>query len=142
VGAEVVERVVALTQTGLPGSTYWTAEATGVNVSSVQRIWRGVPRGLQPHRLRQFKLSTDPQFNRPEALHLTVDSDKIIAAVGRGHQVLDCIARKGNADRNRAAGADSSTSSKIGSCHRQRAERDSWTAPPVESGRMHRFLIG
>jgi hypothetical protein len=29
-------------------------------VSSVQRIWRA--HGLQPHRVRQFKLSNDPQF--------------------------------------------------------------------------------
>ena len=32
----------------------------GVSVSSVQRIWRA--HGLQPHRVRQFKLSQDPEF--------------------------------------------------------------------------------
>jgi transposase len=63
---EVVERVIALTQTDPPGeATHWTgtamAEAAGISVSSVQRIWRG--HGLQPHRIRQFKLSTDPQFS-------------------------------------------------------------------------------
>ena len=31
-----------------------------ISVSSVQRIWRS--HGLQPHRVRQFKLSRDPQF--------------------------------------------------------------------------------
>jgi hypothetical protein len=36
------------------------AEVAGINVSSVQRIWRA--HGLQPHRVRQFKLSADPQF--------------------------------------------------------------------------------
>ena len=36
------------------------AKAAGVSVSSVQRIWRA--HGLQPHRVRQFKLSNDPQF--------------------------------------------------------------------------------
>jgi hypothetical protein len=36
------------------------AKAAGISVSAVQRIWR--IRGLQPHRVRQFKLSTDPQF--------------------------------------------------------------------------------
>ena len=36
------------------------AKAAGISVSSVQRIWR--THGLQPHRVRQFKLSTDPQF--------------------------------------------------------------------------------
>jgi transposase len=64
-GAEVAERVVALTQTDPPAeTTYWTAammaKASGISVSSVQRIWRS--HGLQPHRVRQFKLSTDPKF--------------------------------------------------------------------------------
>ena len=36
------------------------AKAVGISVSSVQRIWRA--HGLQPHRMRQFKLSNDPQF--------------------------------------------------------------------------------
>jgi hypothetical protein len=44
-GAQVAERVVALTQNDPPGeTTHWTsaamAEAAGINVSSVQRIWR------------------------------------------------------------------------------------------------------
>ena len=64
-GREVTERVVALTLEDPPGeTTHWTAEAmakpAGISVSSVQRIWRS--HGLQPHRMRQFKLSTDPQF--------------------------------------------------------------------------------
>jgi hypothetical protein len=64
-GAQVAERVVALTLTDPPGEvTHWTsaamAEAAGISVSSVQRIWRG--HGLQPHRMRQFKLSSDPLF--------------------------------------------------------------------------------
>ena len=61
----VSERVVALTRTDPPGeTTHWTgammAKAAGISVSSVQRIWR--THGLQPHRVRQFKLSNDPQF--------------------------------------------------------------------------------
>jgi hypothetical protein len=36
------------------------AKAAGVSVSSVQRIWRA--HGLEPHRVRQFKLSKDPSF--------------------------------------------------------------------------------
>ena len=64
-GAEIADRVVALTLEDPPGeTTHWTAEAMarliGVSVSSVQRIWRA--HGLQPHRLRQFKLSNDPLF--------------------------------------------------------------------------------
>lgn len=63
--AKVAERVVALTQTDPPAeTTHWTAQMmakeTGISVSSVQRIWRS--HGLQPHRVRQFKLSTDPKF--------------------------------------------------------------------------------
>jgi transposase len=62
---EIAERVVALTLDPPPGApTHWTAPAmasqVGISVSSVQRIWRA--HGLQPHRLRQFKLSNDPQF--------------------------------------------------------------------------------
>jgi transposase len=64
-GTQVAGQVVALTQQDPPGErTHWTAglmaEVVGVSVSSVQRIWRA--HGLQPHRVRQFKLSTDPQF--------------------------------------------------------------------------------
>ena len=36
------------------------AKAVGISASSVQRIWRA--HGLQPHRVRQFKLSKDPKF--------------------------------------------------------------------------------
>ncbi len=54
-----------MTLTDPPGeTTHWTgaimAEAIGISVSSVQRIWRA--HGLQPHRVRQFKLSNDPKF--------------------------------------------------------------------------------
>jgi transposase len=61
----IAERVVALTmEEPTREATHWTgaamAEASGVSVSSVQRIWRA--HGLQPHRVRQFKLSNDPAF--------------------------------------------------------------------------------
>jgi transposase len=63
--ATVVERVVTLTQSEPPiEATHWTAammaKAVDISASSVQRIWR--LHGLQPHRIKQFKLSTDPQF--------------------------------------------------------------------------------
>jgi transposase len=62
---EVAKRVVALTLAGPPpAASHWSgsamAKAAGISVSSVQRIWRA--HGLQPHRVRQFKLSNDPQF--------------------------------------------------------------------------------
>ena len=61
----IAQRVVALTMEEPPGeTTHWTgaamAKAVGVSISSVQRIWRA--HGLQPHRVRQFKLSKDPEF--------------------------------------------------------------------------------
>ena len=54
-----------LTQTDPPAeATHWTsammAKVVDISASSVQRIWRA--HGLQPHRVKQFKLSTDPQF--------------------------------------------------------------------------------
>ena len=58
--SEMAERVIALTLAGPPpAASHWTgaamAKAAGISVSSVQRIWR--THGLQPHRVRQFKLS-------------------------------------------------------------------------------------
>jgi len=63
--AEVVVAIVARTLEPPPGEiTHWTApamaKATGVSVSSVQRVWR--KHGLQPHRMRHFKLSNDRYF--------------------------------------------------------------------------------
>ena len=62
---DLVERVVARTLQPPPGeATHWTVRAmakdTGISPASVQRIW--VAHGLQPHRVRTFKLSTDPAF--------------------------------------------------------------------------------
>jgi transposase len=98
-GPQVAERVIALTQEDPPGeTTHWTAgmmaKAAAISVSSVQRIWRA--HGLQPHRVRQFKLSTDPQFaaklrdivglyvNPPaHAIVLSVDEKSQIQALDR-----------------------------------------------------------
>src|SRR6202046_2857400 len=98
-GAETAERVVALTLGEPPGdTTHWTgalmAKASGVSVSSVQRIWRA--HGLQPHRGRQFKLSDDPKFvdklrdvvglygdPPPPAIVLSVDEKSQIRALDR-----------------------------------------------------------
>jgi transposase len=45
-------------------TTHWTgramAAASGISLRSVQRIWAA--HGLQPHRVRRFKLSQDPAF--------------------------------------------------------------------------------
>jgi transposase len=49
-----------------PGAvTHWTgrgmAEAMGLSLRTIQRIWAA--HKLQPHRIRTFKRSTDPQFS-------------------------------------------------------------------------------
>ena len=75
------------------------AKASGVSISSVQRIWRAF--GLQPHRLETFKLSTDPDFvakvrdvvglyvSPPEhALVLSVDEKSQIQALDRTQPLL------------------------------------------------------
>jgi transposase len=63
--ATTVDRVVALTNQAPPhAATHWTApamaKAVGISPSSVRRIWVG--QGLQPHRVRTFKISNDPKF--------------------------------------------------------------------------------
>ena len=60
-----VRRVVALTCGEPPGeATHWTgrmmAKVTGLSLRTVQRIW--ATHRLQPHRLRSFKRSRDPEF--------------------------------------------------------------------------------
>ena len=95
----VIERVVEMTQAEPPGeATHWTcramAKAAGVSHRSVQRIWAA--HGLKPHRVRTFKLSTDPKFaakvqdvvglyvDPPEhALVLSVDEKSQIQALDR-----------------------------------------------------------
>ncbi len=61
----MVARVVALTCAGLPHqATHWTGRAmarvVGISLFSVQRIWAA--HKLQPHRVRTFKRSRDPDF--------------------------------------------------------------------------------
>jgi len=94
-----VERVVEMTLAEPPGeATHWTgremAKAAGISLRSVQRIWAA--HGLQPHRVRSFKLSNDAKFaakvqdivglyvNPPEhALVLSVDEKSQIQALDR-----------------------------------------------------------
>src|SRR4051794_16042738 len=60
-----VRRAVAMTCGEPPGeATHWTgrmmAKAAGLSLRTVQRIWAA--HRLQPHRLRSFKRSRDPEF--------------------------------------------------------------------------------
>lgn len=103
-GPEVSERVVALPQNEPPDeANHWTAaamaQAAGISVASVQRIWRG--HGLQPHRVRTFKRSNDPAFASKlrdvvgpyvdppaHAVVLSVDEKSPIQALSRTHRRL------------------------------------------------------
>jgi transposase len=63
--AATVDRVIALTNQAPPHeATHWTAsamaKAVGISPSSVRRMCKG--HGLQPHRVRAFKISNDPKF--------------------------------------------------------------------------------
>jgi transposase len=99
-----IEAVIVRTlETVPPDATHWSsrsmARASGLSISTVQRIWRAF--GLQPHRLETFKLSTDPDFvakvrdvvglyvSPPEhAIVLCVDEKSQIQALDRSQPVL------------------------------------------------------
>lgn len=96
--AQVQAIVQATTQTTPKDATHWStrtmAAAFGVSNATVARIWRA--HGLQPHRVRAFKVSRDKRFaekltdvvglylNPPEkALVLCVDEKSQIQALDR-----------------------------------------------------------
>jgi len=97
--AEKVKQIVEATLHSKPvAATHWSvrtmAEAQGVSPATVQRIWDA--HGLQPHRTKGFKLSTDKRFvekltdvvglylNPPDkALVLCVDEKSQIQALDR-----------------------------------------------------------
>jgi transposase len=99
-----IEAVIVRTLESLPpDATHWSsrgmARASGLSISTVQRIWRAF--GLQPHRLETFKLSTDPDFvakvrdvvglyvSPPEhAIVLCVDEKSQIQALDRSQPLL------------------------------------------------------
>jgi transposase len=85
------------------GGTHWTcrsiAAETRLSKSTVQRVWKAF--GLQPHRQKHFKISTDPFFvekvrdivglylNPPDhAIVLCVDEKSQIQALDRTQPVL------------------------------------------------------
>jgi transposase len=96
---EKVEAIVQATLHEKPeAETHWScrtmAKAQGVSPATVQRIWSA--RGLQPHRVKTFKLSTDKRFeeklvdvvglylNPPEnAIVLCLDEKSQIQALDR-----------------------------------------------------------
>jgi putative transposase len=101
------EQVAALLRQTLKSkpkaATHWTcrslAAETGVSCATVHRLWRAF--GLQPHRQKHFKLSTDPFFvekvrdivglylNPPDqAMVLCVDEKSQVQALDRTQPVL------------------------------------------------------
>ena len=63
-------------------------KAAGISVSSVQRIWRA--HGLQPHRVRQFKLSRDRssrQVNDIVGLHVDPPAHAVVLSVDEKSQI-------------------------------------------------------
>ena len=101
------EKVASLLRTVLESAptqgTHWSvrtaADATGISKSAVQRYFRLF--GIQPHRTKSFKLSTDPYFvekvrdivglylNPPEhAVVLCVDEKSQIQALERSQPLL------------------------------------------------------
>lgn len=99
ISAEKVRQIVHATQHSKPpNATHWScrtmARAQGVSAATVQRIWNA--HGLQPHRVKTFKVSRDPRFvekltdvvglylNPPDkALVLCVDEKSQIQALQR-----------------------------------------------------------
>lgn len=100
---ELAALITKTLRTKPPASTQWScrtmADATGIPKSTVHRVWQAF--GLQPHRQRTFKLSTDPFFvekvrdivglylNPPDkALVLCVDEKTQVQALHRTQPVL------------------------------------------------------
>lgn len=104
VGARKVENIVAATLQSVPkDATHWStramARAQRVSQSTVVRIWQA--HGLQPHRVKTFKLSRDPEFVKKlrdvvglyldppdKALVLCVDEKSQVQALDRTQPAL------------------------------------------------------
>lgn len=100
---QVAELIRKTLQTKPKDATHWTcrllSEHTGLSKSSVHRVWNAF--GIQPHRQKHFKLSTDPYFvekvrdlvglylNPPDnAVVLCVDEKSQIQALNRTQPLL------------------------------------------------------
>jgi transposase len=104
---EKVAEIVRRTKEETPeGETHWScrsmAKAAGVSPATVQRIWSA--RGLKPHLVKTFKLSTDPAFeeklvdvvglylNPPEnAIVLCMDEKSSVQALDRTQPSLPMV---------------------------------------------------
>jgi transposase len=136
-----IDEIVELTRNSKPeGHTHWSvrtmAARVGVSPAQVQRIWAA--RGLKPHLLESFKLSTDPHFeeklidvvglylNPPEqAIVLCMDEKSSIQALDRTQPSLPMKKGRGatmthdykrNGTTTLFAALDVATGKVIGSC--------------------------
>ncbi len=89
----VIDRIVELTQNSTPvGETHWStrtmAEKVGVSKDTVQRVWSA--RGLKPHLVKTFKLSTDPTFEEKliDVVRFVPEPPREGDRVVRGRKVL------------------------------------------------------
>ena len=100
---QVAELIRKTLRTKPKNATHWTcrllSEDTGLSKSTVHRVWNAF--GIQPHRQKHFKLSSDPYFvekvrdlvglylNPPDkAIVLCVDEKSQIQALDRTQPVL------------------------------------------------------
>ena len=99
-----VEAVVTKTLESMPANnTHWStrlmANKTGLSQTAIVRIWHAF--GLQPHRVKNFKFSKDPQFiekvrdivglymNPPDhAMVLCIDEKSQVQALNRTQPIL------------------------------------------------------
>ena len=147
--AEKVEEIVAATLHSKPkGETHWStrsmAKHAGVSRNTVQRIWKA--RGLKPHLVDTFKISTDPAFedkltdvvgvylNPPEqAVVLCLDEKSQVQALDRTQPLLPLSpgqAERGTHDyvRNGTtslfAALNVATGGVIGKCYRRHRQQE------------------
>lgn len=89
-----IDAVIKATLHGKPkGATHWScrsmAKAFGISAASVHRIWSA--HGLQPHRIKTFKLSTDPRFREKltdvVGLYLNPPNKAIVLCVDEKSQI-------------------------------------------------------
>jgi putative transposase len=100
---QIAEAIRKTLQTKPADGTHWTcrslATSASLSKSTVQRVWHAF--GIQPHRQKHFKLSTDPYFvekardivglylNPPDnAMVLCVDEKSQIQALNRTQPIL------------------------------------------------------
>jgi transposase len=167
-----VEEAVTQTLESLPAAaTHWStrslAEKVGLSQSAVVRIWHSF--GLQPHRTKTFKLSTDSYLvekvrdivglylNPPEhAMVLCVDEKSQVQALDRTQPILPLrpgLPEQRTHDYERHgttslfAALDIATGKVIGKCHRRHRHQEFLkfmervdAALPPEAGEVHLVL--